>query len=67
VFLHKQYCPHHSLKQVVSKTLLQTLLKKNPNFEALVNLKTTDYIRDGVDNEVSKLLATMKQNFKITK
>jgi hypothetical protein len=64
--MHKQRHPNHSLKQVISKTSLQMITKKNSHFEHLLNSLVNDRIRDSVDCEISKINSTMKQIFKIT-
>ncbi|CDW85013.1 UNKNOWN [Stylonychia lemnae] len=64
---HKQRHPNHTLKQVLQKTFLQTLSKKNPVFENLLNMSVTEKIRDSIDEEISKLVASMRQIFKLNK
>lgn len=63
--MHSKQQPNHVLKQVISKSSLQALTKKTALFEQLFNNLTTEKIRDNIDCEMQKLLATMKSILKI--
>jgi hypothetical protein len=65
---HKHRNPSHQIRQSLPKSLLQSLLKKanlSPLFEQVLSYLSTERVMDQVDQEMSKLLATMKQLFKI--
>ena len=67
---HKHRHPTHPLRQSLSKPLLQALCKKQHHqssslFEQILTLLVTERVRDTVDQEISKLLTTMKQEMRI--
>lgn len=58
----KQHPGNSGLRQVISKSVLQNLVKRGaPVFEQLLGHSAAERVRDTVDKEISKLLATMKQ------
>lgn len=63
--IHKQKHPNHLLRQVISKSSLQSLAKRGMLFEQILTNLATERVRDQIDCEANKLITTMKQAFKI--